>query len=246
MPVTSMSSASPMSRRPGGVPWMGSMCSWLMGPRSSMGSPMTFMIRPRVAGPTGTVMGAPVSTTLRPRAKPSVAPREMVRTRLSPRCWATSRVMGVSTGRKISIFSASSSETVLLLSMDSYWAWRSAMMTSCWRMAPARPSESGASSSASSFLSWSALRELDSLRTSRTVSRILRASPPATYSASFSLRKAMRSSHSRIILGRRDAVLTRSASGSYCSRMTLTVKALRISGTLSTSSNSTSTTAPMT
>lgn len=36
-------------------------------PRSSMGSPMTFMMRPRHAGPTGMVMGAPVSTTLVPR-----------------------------------------------------------------------------------------------------------------------------------------------------------------------------------
>lgn len=36
-------------------------------PRSSMGSPMTFMIRPRHPGPTGMMMGAPVSTTLVPR-----------------------------------------------------------------------------------------------------------------------------------------------------------------------------------
>jgi hypothetical protein len=43
-----------------------------MGPRSSMGSPVTFMIRPRVPRPTGIVMGAPVSVALVPRTRPSV------------------------------------------------------------------------------------------------------------------------------------------------------------------------------
>ena len=33
-----------------------------IGPRSSTGSPMTFMIRPSVSGPTGMEIGAPVST----------------------------------------------------------------------------------------------------------------------------------------------------------------------------------------
>jgi hypothetical protein len=33
------------------------------GPASSTGSPMTFMMRPSVSGPTGTVIGAPVSDT---------------------------------------------------------------------------------------------------------------------------------------------------------------------------------------
>ena len=36
------------------------MCG--IGPASSTGSPMTFMIRPRQPGPTGTVIGPPVST----------------------------------------------------------------------------------------------------------------------------------------------------------------------------------------
>ena len=35
----------------------------LIGPISSIGSPMTFTMRPRVSGPTGTEIGAPVSTT---------------------------------------------------------------------------------------------------------------------------------------------------------------------------------------
>src|ERR1700723_356720 len=51
---------------------------------------MTFMIRPSVAGPTGTMMPAPVSTTGCPRTRPSVVAMAMVRTRFSPRCWATS------------------------------------------------------------------------------------------------------------------------------------------------------------
>ena len=48
------------------------------------------MIRPSVSGPTGTVIGAPVSTASVPRTKPSVASIAIVRTADSPRCWATS------------------------------------------------------------------------------------------------------------------------------------------------------------
>src|SRR5205085_1556142 len=47
---------------------------------------------PLVASPTGTEMGPPVSSTSAPRTRPSVGCIEMVRTTLSPRCWATSRV----------------------------------------------------------------------------------------------------------------------------------------------------------
>src|SRR3954447_16253022 len=42
--------------------------------------------------PTGTEIGPPVSRTSAPRTRPSVGCMEMVRTTLSPRCWATSRV----------------------------------------------------------------------------------------------------------------------------------------------------------
>ena len=38
-----------------------------IGPASSTGSPMTFMMRPRVPSPTGTAIGAPVSVTPCPR-----------------------------------------------------------------------------------------------------------------------------------------------------------------------------------
>ena len=41
-----------------------------MGPLSSIGSPMTFMILPNVYGPTGILIGAPVSTTACPLTKP--------------------------------------------------------------------------------------------------------------------------------------------------------------------------------
>src|SRR5215213_951602 len=51
---------------------------------------MTLMIRPSVAGPTGTEMPAPVSTTSWPRTRPSVVSMAMVRTVRSPRCCATS------------------------------------------------------------------------------------------------------------------------------------------------------------
>src|SRR6185295_6771130 len=62
----------------------------LIGPASSTGSPITFMMRPRVSSPTGTAIAAPVSVTSWPRTKPSVASMATVRTVLSPKCWATS------------------------------------------------------------------------------------------------------------------------------------------------------------
>jgi hypothetical protein len=52
--------------------WIGSFLVPLIGPRSSIGSPVTFMIRPRVPGPTGIMIGAPVSTAGWPRTRPSV------------------------------------------------------------------------------------------------------------------------------------------------------------------------------
>src|ERR1700730_10368182 len=69
-----------MARRP----------SALIGPASSTGSPMTFMMRPSVPAPTGTSIGSPVSVTSWPRTRPSVASIAIVRTVDSPRCCATS------------------------------------------------------------------------------------------------------------------------------------------------------------
>ena len=68
----------------------GALLLVLIGPASSTGSPMTFMMRPSVSSPTGTVIGAPVSVTSWPRTRPSVESMAMVRTVFSPRCWATS------------------------------------------------------------------------------------------------------------------------------------------------------------
>ena len=51
---------------------------------------MTFMTRPSVAGPTGTVIGPPVSTAFMPRTMPSVGSMLTHRTRFSPRCCSTS------------------------------------------------------------------------------------------------------------------------------------------------------------
>jgi hypothetical protein len=70
--------------------WIGDVCSAAIGPISSTGWPTTFMIRPRVAGPTGTVIGAPVFLTGCPRTSPSVESMAMQRTVFSPRCCATS------------------------------------------------------------------------------------------------------------------------------------------------------------
>src|SRR5665213_3289505 len=61
-----------------------------IGPASSTGSPITFMMRPSVPTPTGTMIGLPVSLTSWPRTRPSVVSMAMVRTVDSPRCWATS------------------------------------------------------------------------------------------------------------------------------------------------------------
>src|SRR5919112_4932784 len=61
-----------------------------MGPASSTGSPMTFMMRPSVPAPTGTEIGAPVSVTGWPRTRPSEVSMAMHRTVFSPSCWDTS------------------------------------------------------------------------------------------------------------------------------------------------------------
>ena len=59
---------------------------------------MTFKMRPKISGPTGMAIGAPVFTTLMPRDKPSEESMAMVRTVDSPRCSATSntRLSGLS------------------------------------------------------------------------------------------------------------------------------------------------------
>src|SRR5580658_3934556 len=66
------------------------MPSATTGPASSIGSPMTLMMRPNVPAPTGTMIGLPVSVTCWPRTRPSVVSIAIVRTVDSPRCCATS------------------------------------------------------------------------------------------------------------------------------------------------------------
>src|SRR4029078_5721210 len=58
--------------------------------------------RPRVASPTGTVIGPPVSTARVPRARPSVVVMATDPTKLCPSCWATSQTSGSSPSRSIS------------------------------------------------------------------------------------------------------------------------------------------------
>ena len=58
----------------------------------STGSPRTLKTRPRVASPTGTMIGAPVSSASMPRIRPSVELMAMHRVMLSPRCCMTSTV----------------------------------------------------------------------------------------------------------------------------------------------------------
>ena len=79
------------ARSKSGAGWWIERCSDAStGPFSSTGSPMTLRMRPSVASPTGTVIGAPVSVTRSPRTRPSVESIAIARTVLSPRCCATS------------------------------------------------------------------------------------------------------------------------------------------------------------
>ena len=91
LPVISRSVPAPWSMKAGESLWIGLYLSDSIGPFSSIGSPMTFMILPRVPWPQGTLIESLVSTTGCPRTNPSVESRAMVRTLLPPKCWATSR-----------------------------------------------------------------------------------------------------------------------------------------------------------
>ena len=92
MPGTRISDSVDWSTNSGADAWIGRRRSVSIGPRSSIGSPMTFIIRPKVSRPTGTEIGCPVSLTSAPLTKPSVESIAIVRTVASPRCWATSSI----------------------------------------------------------------------------------------------------------------------------------------------------------
>ena len=91
MPVTRIAASVDWSTKAGASAWIGAIMSLPIGPRSSIGSPMTFMMRPSVFGPTGTRICEPVALTVWPRVRPSVESMAIVRTTFSPRCCATSR-----------------------------------------------------------------------------------------------------------------------------------------------------------
>src|SRR4051812_20340234 len=90
MPVTRISASVDWSMNSGAGLWIGERRLVKTGPRSSTGSPTTLRMRPKVSGPTGTVIGSPVSTASAPRTSPSVVSIATVRTVFSPRCCATS------------------------------------------------------------------------------------------------------------------------------------------------------------
>ena len=64
MPVTRIAASVDWSTKGGASAWIGADMSLPIGPRSSIGSPMTFMIRPSVLGPTGTRICEPVALTV--------------------------------------------------------------------------------------------------------------------------------------------------------------------------------------
>src|SRR6266571_1819878 len=92
IPVSNISRWVDCSVRAGAGRWMGWRFSAFTGPSSSTGSPITLSTRPRVAGPTGTMMGPPVSVAFIPRTMPSVGSMETQRARFSPMCCSTSAI----------------------------------------------------------------------------------------------------------------------------------------------------------
>jgi len=90
IPVTKISAPDPYWSNGGASLWIGYFISVLIGPLSSIGSPITFIILPKVSSPTGTIIGDAVSKTTYPLTKPSVESIAIVLTLESPRCWETS------------------------------------------------------------------------------------------------------------------------------------------------------------
>ncbi len=97
MPVSNISVFDSSWSKLGALRWMPqrSVTSMVSPGAPLSTSPVTSKTLPLVTSPTGTEMGPPVSRTSWPRTMPSVGLSEMARTRSSPRCWATSRVISV-------------------------------------------------------------------------------------------------------------------------------------------------------
>ena len=81
-----ISAPDPYSTNVGASLWIGYLIFVSRGPLSSIGSPITFMILPKVSGPTGTVIGPPRSLTGYPLTNPSVESIAIVLTLESPKC----------------------------------------------------------------------------------------------------------------------------------------------------------------
>src|SRR5579875_766717 len=93
IPVSNISVVGASASTSGAGRWIGQRStSSAMGSPWSIVSPSRLKIRPSVSRPTGTVIGAPVSITSVPRARPSVVSIATARTRSSPRCCCTSQV----------------------------------------------------------------------------------------------------------------------------------------------------------
>ncbi len=92
MPVSSISVLPSSWSNAGALRWMPHSSPVISRSGSSRHSPSALNTWPLTWSPTGTEIGRPRSVTSWPRTRPSVGCIEMVRTRLSPRCWATSRV----------------------------------------------------------------------------------------------------------------------------------------------------------
>src|SRR5919199_4530874 len=119
MPVSNISVVGVSDSTLGAGRWMGQRSSVSTSPARSIGSPRRLKIRPRVASPTGTVIGLPESTTSMPRERPSVESMATARTRSSPRCCWTSQTR---TSALVPVsFSSSSDSSPLGRSMVRAW-----------------------------------------------------------------------------------------------------------------------------
>ena len=107
IPVSNISVVGVSASTVGASRWIGQRLtsSGRSSPRS-IGSPSRLKIRPSVMSPTGTVIGAPVSTTSVPRESPSVVSMATARTRSSPRCCCTSQISQLSSPAAMSISSS--------------------------------------------------------------------------------------------------------------------------------------------
>src|SRR3984893_1695778 len=91
MPVSRISTCVCCSSIAGAGRWIGSISPPEGAGSSSMASPITLNIRPKVSTPTGTWIGSPVASTGSPRRNPSVEAMAMQRTVLPPTSCCTSR-----------------------------------------------------------------------------------------------------------------------------------------------------------